>query len=142
MTITTITEIANPNTKKMIPIRENQDIFIPNIIDENIPRRNGFIYCLTGSGGSGKSSLLLNMVKSKTMYRGKFHNIFYICPMVSFLSVDKHPFQNHDKVYHDLTVDLLQEIYEQLQSFKTDKEDKKLEASEDENKYEECLACQ
>ena len=54
MTIKEIEVILNPNAKKMKPIKEKQDILIPDIIDENIPNRNGFIYVLCGSGGSGK----------------------------------------------------------------------------------------
>ena len=34
--------------------------------------------------------------------------------MSSFLSVQKHPFDGHDKVYHELTVELLESIYTQL----------------------------
>ena len=37
------------------------DINIPSIVVENIPKRNGLIYILCGSGGSGKTSLLLNV---------------------------------------------------------------------------------
>jgi Tfp pilus assembly pilus retraction ATPase PilT len=72
-----IEEIANPFLKKQTPIRERQDINLPDIIDPNISRRNGMVYLLTGSGGSGKSNLLLNMFKDKNMYRGKFHRIYY-----------------------------------------------------------------
>jgi len=114
MTIKDIVEIKNPDNVNLKPIKERQDIYIPEIINQNIPRRTGGIYCLTGSGGSGKSSLLLNMFKSKTMYRGKFHNIYYICPVSSFLSVEKHPFEKHDKVYHDLSVGELDGIYNEL----------------------------
>lgn len=114
MTINSITEIPNPNTKSMKPIKEKQDIYIPEIRDENISKRNGMVYCLTGSGGSGKSSLLLNMMKNKNQYRNKFHNIYYICPVASFLSVEKHPFEQHDKVYHELTPDLLNKLYNEL----------------------------
>ena len=38
-------------------IKEKMDINIVNI-NENIPHRNGFIYAMCGSGGSGKSSSL------------------------------------------------------------------------------------
>jgi hypothetical protein len=38
--------------------------------------------------------------------------LFYICPEVSFLSVKDHPFKDHDKVYHDLSVPLLEEVYQ------------------------------
>ena len=110
-----INEIKNKNdVKKLRPIKEKQDIYIPNINDKNISRRNGMIYLLTGSGGSGKSSLILSMFKSKDYYRGKFDNIYYFCPACSMDSISNHPFKNHDKVYNDLTVDALSEIYNEL----------------------------
>ena len=43
MTIQNITEIPNPNNKTIIPIKERQDIYLPSVIDKNIPNRNGFI---------------------------------------------------------------------------------------------------
>jgi hypothetical protein len=113
-TIANIVEIPNPINSKLVPIQEVQDIFIPGIVDQNIPCRNGFIYMLTGAGGSGKSSLMLNMFKNKNMYRGIFNNIFYFCPEASFSSVQNHPFKDHDKVYHELTVPLLESIYTEL----------------------------
>jgi len=114
MSIANIVEIPNPNQSKLTPIKEVQNIIIPGVVDQNIPCRNGFIYMLTGAGGSGKSSLMLNMFTSKTMYRGVFNNIYYICPEASFSSVKNHPFKNHDKVYHELTVPLLEGIYAEL----------------------------
>jgi hypothetical protein len=114
MTIQNIIEIKNKNRLIMAPIKEKQDIYIPNIKDNNISRRNGMIYAITGSGGSGKSSMLLNMFKNKNEYRNKFHNIYYICPMSSYLSVVKHPFEKHDKVYHEITPDILNDIYNEL----------------------------
>lgn len=140
MTIKDILEIQNPSEMKMKPIKEKMDIYIPDVINENISKRNGMIYVLTGSGGSGKSSLLLNLMRDKTMYRGKFHNIFYICPSASFNSVQKHPFEKHDKVYHELTVGLLDGIYNQLIAIKekaTKKKDKKIKAYEDQESDEE-----
>ena len=108
------TEIINPNIPtKLTPIKEKMDIYIPDV-PEGLSRRNGMVYCLVGSGGSGKTSLLLNMFKSKKMYRSKFHTIYYICPSSSFSSVEKHPFSSHDKVYHELTVEILEMIYNQL----------------------------
>lgn len=110
-----ISEIPNANNvKKLKPIKEKQDIYIPDIKDENICRRNGGIYVLAGSGGSGKTSLLLSMMKSKDYYRGKFHNIYYFCPPCSMDSVKNHPFINHDKNYDQLTVQSLEDIYQEL----------------------------
>ena len=47
MTIKDITEIANPNNINLKPIKEVQDIYVPDIVNQNISRRNGMVYCLT-----------------------------------------------------------------------------------------------
>ena len=91
------------------------------------------VYCLTGSGGSGKTNLLLNLFRNRHCYRNKYNNIFYFCPQSSFLSVTKHPFEKHDKVYHELTVDILHTIYQQLNDLK---EGKNKTDSDDENEIE------
>ena len=57
-----ITEVNN-DLPNMNPIKERMDIYIPKI-NENLPRRNGFVYALIGAGGSGKSSLMLSMLLS------------------------------------------------------------------------------
>ena len=77
-----ITEIDSelPN---MRPIKEVMNVFIENV-NRNIPCRNGFVTVFTGSGGSGKSSLLLNMFKNQKYYRNKFDNIYYFIPITSF----------------------------------------------------------
>ena len=114
MPIKEIVEYENTTFPKIEPVKERMDINIPYIKTQNIPQRNGSIYVLTGSGGSGKTSLLLNMIKSKQIYRKKFHNRYYICPSVSFLSVEKHPFKDHDNVYHELNYSILEDIYNEL----------------------------
>lgn len=114
MTITNIIENVNPHKQNQKPIKEKQDIFIPGIIDKNIPKRNGSIIIFTGSGGSGKTSLMLNMFQSNSQYRGKFNNLYYFCPMSSFLSVSNHPFKKMPNIYHELTVPYLDQIYNEL----------------------------
>ena len=76
MTITNIFEIQNTKLPKFQVIKENQDIYVPGIDAANISKRNGMIYVLTGSGGSGKTNLLLNLFKNRHCYRNKFHNIY------------------------------------------------------------------
>jgi hypothetical protein len=107
-----ITEIDSelPN---MRPIKEVMNVFIDGV-NRNIPCRNGFVTVFTGSGGSGKSSLLLNMFKNPKYYRNKFDNIYYFIPVTSFSSVEKSPFAEHDKIYHDLTSEKLESIYSEL----------------------------
>ena len=115
-------------------IKENQDIYVPNIDAGNISKRNGMVNILTGSGGSGKTNLLLNLFRNRHCYRNKYHNIFYFCPEASFLSVTKHPFEKHDKIYHELTVEILLSIYEQLCDLKSGK-NKSESDDEDEIEY-------
>jgi hypothetical protein len=112
-----IVEIENKDIPKMKPVVEKMDLIIPDIPD-GVPRYNGGVWVVSGSGGSGKSSMCLSFFRSKRLYRNKFDNIWYVCPMSSFLSVVKHPFQEHDKVYHDLTPDLLTEVYQRLNEIK------------------------
>jgi GTPase SAR1 family protein len=118
MTIKSIVEIENKTFPNQTPVKEKMDTYVPKITAENIPKRNGSIYVLCGSGGSGKTSLMLNMFKTKLLYRKKFHNIYYICPTTSFLSVEKHPFQDHENVYHELTYSVLEDIYNELMKLK------------------------
>ena len=134
MTIIDIEEIKNIKIPKFKPIKESQEIYVPGIEASNISKRNGMIYVLTGSGGSGKTNLLLNLFKNRHCYRGKFNNIYYFCPQSSFLSVIRHPFEKHNKVYHELTVEILISIYEQLNDLKEGK-DKTDSDSDDEPEY-------
>jgi len=126
MPILSIEEQANPHKKEQKPIKEKMDINVPGI-PEGYSRRNGAIYLMVGSGGSGKSSTLLGFFKS-AVYRKKFHHIHFFCPSVSFASVDKHPFENHDKVYHELTMENLTELKNELL-------ERKEEAEDDEQEY-------
>jgi ABC-type dipeptide/oligopeptide/nickel transport system ATPase component len=111
-----ISEIKNdlPTIK---PVKEIMSIYIDGI-NGNIPNRNGFIYALIGSPGSGKSSLLLSLFRSKNYYKNKFNHIYLITPESSFLSVKDHPFENHNKVYHELTSEVLENIYNELVEIK------------------------
>lgn len=117
MPILEIKEHENTQIKKQKPIKEVMDIYIPDIAD-GISRRNGMIYLLVGSGGSGKTSLLLSQFKKGGAYNKKFHNLYYFCPASSFDSVANHPFKDHDKVYHELTMDILDELKGELSNIK------------------------
>jgi hypothetical protein len=51
MTIKEIIEINNPTETRFKVMKEKQDIFVPEISNINISRRNGMVYVLAGSGG-------------------------------------------------------------------------------------------
>jgi len=130
MPIGKIELIENKGLPKFKPVKESMDIFIPNII-EHIPRRNGFIWLISGAGGSGKSSMMLNFFKTN-LYKKKFDNIFYFCPLVSFKSVDNHPFKDHNTLYHELNSENLTELYKTLKSIKEGDDE---ESDDGEQKY-------
>ena len=115
-----ISETPNTKIPKTKPVKETMETFVPDIV-EGVARRNGGIILYIGSGGSGKTSHLLGQMR--TVYKKKFHHIYYFCPSSSFLSVAKHPFEKHDKVYHELTADALDDIKEELTSIKEDREE-------------------
>jgi len=110
-----IEEIANKDIPPTAPIKEVMDTLVPNIV-EGVSRRNGGITLYIGSGGSGKTSHLLGQMK--TVYKKKFHHIYYFCPSASFLSVEKHPFEKHDKVFHELTIGGLETLLDELTEMK------------------------
>lgn len=110
-----IHEIANKDIPPTAPIKEVMDTLVPNIV-EGVSRRNGGISLYIGSGGSGKTSHLLGQMK--TVYKKKFHHIYYFCPSASFLSVEKHPFEKHDKVFHELTIEGLDDLIDELKEMK------------------------
>ena len=128
MTLLSITEEKNTEMKEQKPIKEVMDINVPDI-PEGISRRNGAIYLLVGSGGSGKSSLLLGQFKRGGAYYKKFHNVYYFVPSASFASVQNHPFEKHERVYHEMTQDGLSELHDELL-------DRKNENIEEENEAE------
>lgn len=122
MTITDIKEETNDSIKKMKPIKERMDINLKDI-PAGISRRNGMIYLLVGSGGSGKTSLLLNQFKKGGAYHKKFHHLYYFAPASSFASVKEHPFAKHDKVYNELTIDSLADLRNELMEIKENMEE-------------------
>ena len=112
-----ITELKNnlPITK---PLKEIMELYVPNI-NKSLPSKNGAIYVIIGSPGSGKSNLLFStLFKNNAYYRGKFDNLYLITPESSFLSLQKHPFATHDKVFHELTSDVLNNIYDDILELK------------------------
>ena len=99
------------------PVKEKINIRISDV-NEHLPHLNGFVWGLIGTGGSGKSSLLLSMFTHREYYRSKFDNIYMFVNEGSYLSVKNHPFRDHEHVYHELTTDVLDEISDELLELK------------------------
>ena len=113
-----ITEIKNKYNTDLTPIKEVMDIHIPNIKNENIPHENGFVWLLVGAGGSGKTSLGLNMFKSKNYFKKKFHHIHYFINEASFEDIKDNPLQDLETIYHEFTVETIQSFYNSVKGLK------------------------
>lgn len=116
------------------------DVYIKHIKDQNIPRRNGNIVLMCGTGGSGKSSLLRNWFSHTNYFKGVFDNVFYFTPEASFLSQVDSPFQGHNKVFHELTPQAITELHDKLTEIKEEwtsenKHKDELEMERDEKDY-------
>ena len=83
--------------------------------------------CYCGKPASGKTSLLISFLTGKgknKVYRKCFNHVYVIMPTSSRESMQKNPFQKHDpeKLYDELTFDIIEEIYNKLLNSSSEKE--------------------
>lgn len=129
MTITEIKEVHNAEMPKTKPVKEKMNIFLEGV-PEGIANRNGAIYLICGPPGSGKSSFMLSLFRSRKLYRNTFNHIHLFVPMSSFLSVENNPFELHDKIHHQLTADAIYGITAELEDLKEEHDDEEDESYE------------
>ena len=97
----------------------NCDSILSHQISPNLPRHH-HNWVFSGKPSSGKTSLALSLLTSrgrKKQYRGVFHNVYVIMPKSSLNSLERNPFKDHDeeKMFHELTEEVLENIINQLQ---------------------------
>jgi hypothetical protein len=91
--------LINPNDKKL-------DVPSP------LPNHNHFFMLLVGTAGSGKTSLLSNLLTGP--YKGKFDNIFFFSPSAHTLPKNFREKLSDERVFNNL--DNLQAVIEDLKS--------------------------
>jgi hypothetical protein len=107
----------NKITSKLVPL-DNQ---LGN--DDNIfPHRTGLLYLVIGRKGSGKTTVLLNLLKTKKEdggYRGFYDNIFLINPNGKDPKYSKliEELEKSGNYYTEMTNDVLEEIEEKIRTF-------------------------
>ena len=85
-----------------------------------LQRDNNNIYMIIGKKGSGKSTLILNMLRSKQMYRRHYNNIFLVSPSAMRDEKFKKLCEELDedgKCYEECNYDVLAEIEEKIKAF-------------------------
>ena len=108
-------------------------LFLPRVLaDANLSPRvkhplpccSGFGLAIVGSAGSGKTSTLVSLIKSKDGYRKRFHNIMTVIPESSLNSLQSNPFKDLDASnrYETLDMETLSEIIEKVEANKEEGE--------------------
>jgi hypothetical protein len=73
-----------------------------------------FFLTITGSAGSGKTSMLVNLLTSPQAYKKAFHAVHCIIPAHSVASLNKNIFAKHPRMHVELNFATLDGIYQQV----------------------------
>lgn len=91
--------------------------------DEALPKDRHLIFCCVGSRSKGKSTLILNLLNHKQLFKGYFDNVFLVSPTAKnddkFKPLIKELTQE-DKFYNELTEGNIREIMNGLAMFNRD----------------------
>jgi len=110
---------VEPNLKK---VKFNCDNKLCNRLDDyeltKLLNKSHFL-AFIGKGGSGKSSLMISLLKSPEMFKGVYDYIYVFIPPTSRASVQNSFWEKNlpeDQIYDDLTIENLEEVYEKIES--------------------------
>jgi len=111
-----IIEKPNTNLKLQRP-RVIIDTVLEPKPEEPLPSKNGFCISIVGPAGSGKTSVMLSMVKSKDGYRKRFHKIIAVIPSSSLASLAVNPLDDlpDGQRFEELTYESLADIIEMVE---------------------------
>lgn len=89
-----------------------------------LPSCSGFCISVVGSAGSGKTSLMVSLMKSKDAYRKRFDNIITVIPSSSLASLKSNPFDALDDSQKFETLDraTIVEIIEMVEGYRDEDE--------------------
>ena len=82
-----------------------------------LPGKSGFAISIVGPAGSGKTSAMVSMIKSKDGYYRRFENIITVIPSSSIASLKANPFRDLDdgNKYEALDLESLDSIIESVE---------------------------
>lgn len=106
-----ISEIHNTDLKINAPSFKCDDV-ISDKIKPPLPNK-AFACAFMGAAGSGKTSLMINMLTQDNMYLRKFDHIHLFAPASSMGSLSDDIWANHpsDKIHTDLSYSSLEELF-------------------------------
>ena len=80
-------------------------------IQEPLPK-TPFFMAIIGSAGSGKTSMMINLLTSPDAYKKAFHAVHVVMPSHSVASLKNNVFKRHTKMHDELTLEALDKITE------------------------------
>lgn len=117
-----ITEINNTEAVSLQPPTFICDTII-RYVPLPWPRMASYIV-ITGPSRSGKTSLLVNLLTNKKLYNRAFENVIVVMPTHSITSLKRNIFEGlpPEKIFHELTLESIQNIYSQIMEYASDEE--------------------
>ena len=108
--------IEKPNDIKLTRPSVTVDIPLNPKPKAPLPGKNGFAIAIVGAPGSGKSSVMFSLIKSKDGYRKRFHKIISVIPESSLNSLKANPLKGlpEEQRFEDLTYENLDDIIEMV----------------------------
>ncbi len=68
---------------------------------------------ICGALGSGKTSMMVSLLKEKQAYKKAFDQVFVVIPPSSARSLEKYIFEDHEKMFDDLDISTLDTTFDQ-----------------------------
>ena len=81
-----------------------------------------FFMAIVGSAGSGKTSLMVNLMTSRQAYKKAFDYVHVVMPAHSVASLKKNIFEMHPRMHDELTLPVLDGILERVKQAAEHKE--------------------
>ena len=102
-----IIEKPNPNLKLTRPA-VIIDIELEPKPKPPLPHKNGFAIAIVGAPGSGKSSVMFSLIKSKDAYRKRFHKVIAVIPSSSLDSLKSNPLKDlpEEQLFEELSYEI------------------------------------
>ena len=109
--------------------QNNIELVIPRVLCDKplsprvkppLPSCSGFCMSIVGSAGSGKTSLMVSLMKSKDGYRKRFDNIITVIPSSSLDSLKSNPFELLDdsQKFETLDLETISEIIDMVEAYR------------------------
>lgn len=110
-------------------VKMNCDEPLGEHIKEPFPSKSGFFMVIVGIPGSGKTSMLVNLLTSKgeqRVYNNVFHKIFLVMPQMSQNSIKNNPFKElpDEQKFNNFNFEVIKSIEESYKAYIKEKEER------------------